>query len=469
VKRFRSPRKTRFAGTGRPAERANLHIPFARLTQVGLVACTLFGATATRSLAQDAAKPVASATQTSAAPAQTPAAPTQTPAAPAAPGQAPAAPAAPAAPPPPAPGSVSYSGLIDIYYGFNARAPHPPSTILTPSGEKIHVDNTGRAFDINDRDPSLSLAEFNITRVAGKGFPLGITATLTAGDTARLVHANEPGGTSSWQTFQQFYLTYTPHILGRDVAIDFGKWVTPFGYEVIESSSNDNYSRSFGFTYGIPLYHAGLRATIPLNSKLSVLGGIVNGWNNVADDNDAKSGMIQFTWKPDAFFTGILGYMGGQEGTGAYGTVLAPVNKAYIDTNLYEFQPILVPGPNWKFAGDIILGDGAGSVGTTHVSGNWLGMAAYARFQINARIATALRVEQFEDAAGAGGIGLRTGGTGYTKLDSFTLTFEYAALKSKLITRLEFRHDWANSMFYAAGSGTAKDQDTTYLSAVYKF
>jgi hypothetical protein len=382
--------------------------------------------------------------------------------------QAPA-PAAPATPAAPAPGAVTYSGLIDIYYGFNARAPHPPQTIFTPSGEKIHVDNTGRAFDVNDRDPSLSLAEFNISRTAGKGFPLGVTATLTLGDTARLVHANEPGGASSWQTLQQFYVTYTPHVWKRDIAIDFGKFVTPFGNEVIESVNNDEYSRSFGFTYGIPLYHAGLRATIPLTPKLTALGAIVNGWNDTADDNDAKSGIIQFTWKPDSRFTGILGYMGGEEGTGAYGTILAPKNISFIDTNLFEFVPQYAPGPNWKFAGDFIYGEGAGSVGATHVSGDWLGLAAYARFQVTQRIGIAARLEQFEDYKGAGTTTLRTGAAGYTHLSSATLTLEYAVLGGRLVNRLEIRHDWANTNFYAAGAGAAMDQDTIYLSSVLKF
>ncbi len=194
------------------------------------------------------------------------------------PAQTPAAPAAPAATPP---GTVTYSGLIDVYFGVNARAPHSPAGggpfgksytgLVFPNGERFGIDNVGRSFDINDREPSFSLGEFNINRTEGKGFPLGVTATLTLGDTARLVHATEPGGTSSWQTLQQLYLTKTIHAGGRDIAIDGGIFVTPLGLEVIESTSNDNYSRSFGFQYAIPLYHAGFRATVPFSSKLQLL------------------------------------------------------------------------------------------------------------------------------------------------------------------------------------------------------
>ena len=143
---------------------------------------------------------------------------------------------------------------------------------ITPSGEHIGIDNNGRSFDINDREPSFSLGEFNINRTEGRGFPLGFTATLTVGDTARIVHATEPGGTAAWQTLQQLYVTKTPHFLGRDIAFDAGIFVTPIGYEVIESTSNDNYSRSFSFQYGTPFYHAGVRATVPITPKLQLLG-----------------------------------------------------------------------------------------------------------------------------------------------------------------------------------------------------
>jgi hypothetical protein len=450
MKRFKSLRNARILTEGVKADSAHLHKPFSRLAQYGLVSCALLGLT-TGAMAQDTAKPDAAKKDDKKEIAQTPPAPA-----------AQTTPAAPAAPAAPAPGTVSYSGLIDVYYGINARAPKAHAGYVTPGGEVINVDNSGRAFDINDRDPSLSLAEFNITRTPGKGFPLGVTATLTFGDTSRIVNANEPGG-SSWQSIQQLYVTYTPHILGRDIAIDFGKWVTPFGNEVIESSSNDNYSRSFGFTYGIPLYHAGLRATVPINPKLSLVGGIVNGWNNVADDNDAKSGLLQFTWKPDAKFTGILGYMGGEEGTGAYGSAVQ-VNKGYIDTNLFEFVPTYQISSAWKVAGDLVYGTGAGNVAGTHVDDDWFGMAAYVHLQTTSKVAVALRVEQFEDSKG-----LRVGLPGYTKLDSLTLTLEYAVLHGHLINRLEYRHDWSSQDFYAAGSGFAKDQDTYYYSAVYKF
>jgi hypothetical protein len=450
------------------------------------MACVLFGMAATVAQAQDAPKtdPPAPAAPAPAAPAAPAAQPTPAPkpqAAPAAPAQTPAAPAAPAqaapaAPAAPAPGTISYSGLLDVYYGINARAPSgkaapfaPAFTgIVTPSGEAIKIDNAGRAFDINDRDPSFSLGEFNISRTAGKGFPLGITATLTFGDTARIVHATEPGGTSSWQTLQQLYLTYTPHVWGRDIPIDFGIFTTPFGYEVIESSNNDNYSRGLLFEYAVPLYHAGLRFNIPFSNQFSLLSGVVNGWNNIADDNNSKSVFTQLTWKPNAKLTSLLGWMGGAEGTGTYGSAVLP-QLGDITTNLFDFQTIYQWNDKFKlvFWGDYATA--AGQVGKTHVSDDWVGYAAYARYQFTNHFAVAARLEQFEDGTGGLG-GLRDGVAGYSKLKEATLTLEYASFRGHLLSRLEYRHDHATVPFFGSSGGVGvPDQDTFYLGEVYKF
>ncbi len=392
-----------------------------------------------------------------------------TPAAPAQPAPAPAAPAAPA------PGSVTVTGLVDIYFGVNGRAPSNGSgssftSVPTVGGGAIKVDNAGRAFDINDRELSFSLGEVNIVRTANASFPVGITATLTGGDTARLVHANEPGGTSGWQFVQQLYFTKVSHIYGRDFTFDLGKFVTPLGNEVIESSSNDNYSRSFGFTYGVPLYHAGLRIAAPISKTVTATLGLVNGWNNTADDNNGKTVFTSVAWKPTDKFSTIFNYIGGPEGTGAFGPGVPTNGGGSIGVSLGEIIPTYQVTPKLKLVGDILLGRGAGTVTGVAASGSWFGMAGYAKYQFTPKFAIATRLEQFEDMAGAGGFGIRTGAPGYTKLSSYTLTFEYTSFKDKLVSRLEYRHDHSNQAFFGSGSGAGvADQDTLMLGEVFKF
>jgi hypothetical protein len=162
--------------------------------------------------------------------------------------------------------------------------------------------------------------------------------------------------------------------------------------------------------------------------------------------------------------------MGGAEGTGAYGKIVPTAGAGSITTNLVEFIPVWNVNSKLKFASDLVYANGAGSVSGNHVSGNWLGLAVYVRYQWTPRIATAIRAEQFEDMPGVGTLpgnaqgGLRLG-AGYAKLRGFTVTLEYAAFHNKLISRLEYRHDRANQPFGPIGP----DQDTLTLGEAYKF
>ncbi len=389
----------------------------------------------------------------------------------------------PAAPAAPAPGEVTVTGLLDFYFGYNARAPKSATGgaftgITTPSGETIRQDNFGLFFNVRDREPSFSLGEVNITRTAGKGFPLGATLTLTFGDSARLFHATEPGGTSSWQTLHNAFLSYNFPFGKQTAVLDFGKWASPFGAEVLESYQNDNYSRAFNFWYGVPFYHAGARVTVPISNQLSAQLAIVNGWNNVADDNDGKSFYAQFTYKPNSVWTSTLGYIGGLEGTGAYGPIAPTANGGRVTTNLLDWINVLQVTPKLKLTGWVSYGSSEGQITGFNpagavpgrITGNWLGLVGSGKYQLSSHFALAARVEQFEDYARTGGIGPRFQLPGYLKMNEVTLTAEYTGLRGRSITRLEYRHDQSNQAVFGTASGTSiKDQDTLYLSQVFKF
>ncbi len=393
--------------------------------------------------------------------------------------------AEPASPPAPEPGAVTVSGLVDVYYSINARAPrtaanNPVGAIGFPDGGSVTYDNTARFFDITDRDPSFSLGEINVSRTPSKSFNFGVTGTFTFGDSARLFHATEPGGTSSWSFLTNLFLTYNTKIAKHDVAIDFGKFVSPFGLEVLESVNNDNYSRAFDFWYGVPFYHTGLRATGNINPKLTLQLGLVNGWNDVADSNNAKTVYGQLTYKPNAKFTQTLAYIGGLEGTGAFGPAVATNGGGGVTINLLDATSVYQLSPKTKLSFWADYGSASGNVvganggGTGRISGNWLGLVGYVRHQFTDKIALAGRVEQFEDMGG-GSSGYGTPrfafvGGNYLKLNEVTLTAEYLAFKGRLVTRLEYRHDWGSQPIYAAGSGSVtSNQDTVSLSFGYKF
>src|SRR5262249_1542099 len=213
--------------------------------------------------------PAAEATPAPAAEATPAPAPAATPAADPTP-----APTAPAAPPPQATASAEAGGaskaapvemtsFVDTYYGYYFNKP----TGNVPL----------RNFDTNHNTFSLSLIEIAAEQKPTTSSRLGFRLDLQAGHTADLVNASEPAGLAFLKNIEQAYGSY---LFGRKVQVDVGKFVTSHGAEVIETKDNWNYSRSLLFALAIPYYHAGIRATVPVNDKVSLVGMLVNGWND---------------------------------------------------------------------------------------------------------------------------------------------------------------------------------------------
>src|SRR6185436_5817285 len=164
--------------------------------------------------------------------------------------------------------SQTFTGTIDGYYSYNWNKPQvPPGLART---------NQLRAFDTKDQTFALNYGEIAVDY---KPNNVGIHVDFGFGDAAEIVHAAEPAGTDIWRHIQQAYVTGTH---GK-FTVDFGKFVTPIGAEVIETKDNWNYSRGLLFTWAIPFYHFGGRATYAVNDKVTLAGYIVNGWNNVRD------------------------------------------------------------------------------------------------------------------------------------------------------------------------------------------
>ena len=96
------------------------------------------------------------------------------------------------------------------------------------------------------------------------------------------------------------------------LTVDFGKFVTPIGAEVIESKDNFNYSRGLLFALAIPYYHMGARVGYSFSDKVSLTGYLVNGWNDVKDNNGAKTVGASLAIKPGKA-TIIANYLVGDE------------------------------------------------------------------------------------------------------------------------------------------------------------
>jgi hypothetical protein len=197
-----------------------------------------------------------------------------------------------ATPPAPAePGSpqIDVTGFVDFYYLYDLNKVAPAL----------------RSFDVQHNAFSLSMAEIAFAKGVTTDSRVGFRIDLDFGKAADLVAAYEPepDGKEIYKHVQQAYLSV---LAGSKLQLDTGKFVTPLGAEVIESQDNWNYSRSVLFGYAIPFYHTGLRATLPVNDKLTLAGYLVNGWNNSSEiRGDFPCVGLTATLKPTAKLTWI--------------------------------------------------------------------------------------------------------------------------------------------------------------------
>jgi hypothetical protein len=340
----------------------------------------------------------------------------QAPAAPAA--QAPAAaPATPPAPPPKYGGWV-FSGLADGYFGLDLN--HPTNSA-----------NQLQNFDTMWGQPENSLVKFTVDK-SDKVF--GIHVDVGFGETMRLIHAADVAAMDhkALRYLEQAYVIVKPnHTHGSE--FDFGQFVTSAGAEVIESSSNWNYTRSLLFSWAIPYYHFGLRESTPINSALTVGFQVVNAWNTVWGNNNLDNVGLTLAYTKPKYVLNVNYY----EGPNHIGTMTGKRNllDATITVNpTSKFSFYL----NGDYGRDNRIGGGYD---------DWYGLAAAARYQAFKKVAFAFRSEVFNDATG-----FSTG----TKqiLTEATATGEYK-YNDHLVARLEARHDNSNEPFFDRGSQLA--------------
>ncbi|MCU1237512.1 MAG: hypothetical protein JWP63_5479 [Candidatus Solibacter sp.] len=341
------------------------------------------------------------------------------------------APAAPAAPAPPAAKSAFTQGGIDFSFLFDgyvdANFNHPNSGF-----------NQLRNFDFRADTVHVNMGKVTIDRAPA---PVGFHLDVGFGQTFDVIHSTDRAP-QAFKYFEQAYVSFKPKSW-HGVEIDAGEFVTSAGAEVIETNQNWNYSRSLLFSWAIPYYHFGVRASVPIGK---FTGGVqvVQGWNNIYDNNSGKTVGINgaYAWKK---VTWSNNYYVGPEKT----KTNDGIRQLYDTTVLVNATDNLSYYINFDYGRDKYIGKGAAK---------WYGLAGAARYAIGKKFALAGRLEFFSDPDG-----FSTGTSQFVK--EFTATGEYK-MNSWLMSRLEFRDDWSNQPFFQKRAGSAYNQPTVLLGLV---
>jgi hypothetical protein len=387
--------------------------------------------------------------------------------------------------------------------------------------------NQLRIFDTqaNSFVPQVAQIVFERPAVAGSAMDrVGFRARLNFGAQSRFSRARtnfQPGTDNNEVDFQELYAEYLAPI-GAGLKIQAGKINTLIGYEGINSWENPNFSRSFMFGLSQAFTTTGLRVTYPLASFGSVALGVVNGWDNIEDNNRSKT----LEWKVDLtphekFGVAFFGSYGAEQSNGnaAAGNAATgvcvngapgcdPTAKRVVVGSIITVKPTsmdtLIIEPYY--------GNESNAAGVTGVPGvtnaRWNGLITYFIHDFNDQqkphaFSMRLRGEIFEDAGGArtcvgganfnggtntcaggpggftpgvvvapatgAGFNTATGGGQRQTLWEGTFTLQYKPAPS-LITRVEFRYDKSDRNVFLRGATEAiNNQQTLGFQVIYLF
>jgi hypothetical protein len=334
-------------------------------------------------------------------------------------GAPPPAPPTPPAPPAAAP-STEFGALLDTYYDFYSS--------------KQTGDAPYRNFDTLHNQFALSMAKVWLAKNPTADSRLGFKLKLSFGPaTSNFIHSSEPGG-APYEHIQEAYASYLAPA-GKGLQIDAGVFVTPAGAEVIEAKDNMNYSRGLLFSLAIPYYHSGVRLTYSPSDKVTLMAGLVNGWNNIVDNNSGKTVMGAVTFKPSSKLSLVENFITGPEQPGTQDNW----------RNLSDTIVTFTPNDKTTLTGNFDLGHE--SVGTS--SGTWEGFAGYLKYQATKVVAISPRFEWYDDEDGETTKVVQ-------KLKEITGTIEIKASDS-LIWRIEYRRDWSDQKTFFDADKKATD------------
>jgi putative OmpL-like beta-barrel porin-2 len=303
-------------------------------------------------------------------------------------------------------------------------------------------------FEYHD-SPSIDAAQLRLSRPSDGWYIPGFGLTLSFGKLARRIKSdwNGDGGVNRGDTFEtnnfdaeEAYLNWTvpddsPALKG--LTVKGGKFVTLLGAEVLEPWLNYNNSRSLLFTFAIPVTNTGVLLSYPVTDKITITGGPVAGWDQVASNNNGWTGMGGVSWTATdqwSFATNGIWGPSQNNNTGNKRGVIDLI-ATYKPTDALTFNA----NYDWGHEEHASLTSGGAAL--------WQGFSLIANYAFTDRLSSALRGEWFEDPQGA-----RTG-TPHNTVYEGTWDVKYL-ITQHLYTQAELRFDKSDHDVFLADSNT---------------
>ncbi len=287
-------------------------------------------------------------------------------------------------------------------------------------------------------------------------FSAGFHTELLLGQDATVIRSNGFNlGTEA--DLPHLYVTLNvPTASGNGLQIKVGRVPTLMGLEVIETYANPNWSEGNQFIYVENFTGTGVSVETKFNNYVDAQFRVINGWDQVADNNTHRSLMGRVGLYPNALTSlGIVGYWGPEE---------AGDNTA----NRYGVDALV-----WRKLGRVSLwvqGDYGkeqqnAALADPTQDAQWWALGGWITYDASSSLGLALRGDYLNDENGARtslfyGFPLNTG----QKLGSATATLNIRSWPNAVV-RPEVRYDRSTLAVFDG----KRDQVTVALGLAYLY
>jgi hypothetical protein len=333
---------------------------------------------------------------------------------------------------------VSCASLCAMLNGFGQKAEPIKSTTtitgyidgyfraLTKDGGGTH--NNFTSFTNSYNSFNLGMASVKIDQTYGR-----FSSTLDIG-VGKRVDEFSYNDKDLLTNIKQVTLSYA---FSKNLKLTAGKFATHIGYELLDATSNRNYSMSYGFSYG-PFFHTGIKADISLGGKSAMMVGVVDPTDYSTFNSNPKYIIAQFSSASSN--DKIKGYFNFLHGdiTTQYNLVLSATLSSKISA---------------VFDGSI--NQQKNPIGKS----NWSSQAFYLNYDFSEKIGLTLREDFFNDR--------QNNPIGIGNLNATTLSGKFKLNKLTLIP--EFRIDNSTVPLFNTKTGTVSSASNFLVAAVYTF
>lgn len=363
-------------------------------------------------------------------------------------------------------------GSQDVYV-VKEQIPEPTMTFLKQTEINGYVsssyfynfnrpdnnENTGRGFDVKADQFMANKLVVRIDKPVDYNafdWKAGYAAKLIFGQDAEFTQAAGLNLGTQGDLFEANVTVNAP--IGNGLKVTLGKFGTTMGYESTFTEENFNWSGGYLWVFAEPFTHTGVLLSYQLTPELELKVTLNNGWDVVADNNNAKSVMGTATYTMNDKTSMALTGFGGPEQDNSSANWRKGVD--------FWFDQKLTPKVEGVVQLDYGAEDGADANGK---KAEWFGVSGWLVYTFTEKWNVAGRADYFRD-----GDGVRTSGspslapfpsnTGQ-ELTSWTLTVNFKPVP-ELRLAPEFR--WDHSTLETAFDGR-DTQVTLGMGAAYSY